>query len=147
MLADTARQLTRMADFAGLPATPERISQAVERSSADRMRESAKKLGQGSMSIKGRRPDLPLVSSAKSGGWRSDLPETQVARIEAAWGDIMACLGYELVTRAARHARDSSLIGLLAAGVASRTGKRREEVFAGDISTLPGALPTRAVIR
>jgi hypothetical protein len=147
MLVDTARELMRVADFAGLPATPERIARAVERSSADRMRESAKKQGQRSMSSKGSRQDIPFVSSTKSGGWRSDLPEPQVARIEAAWGDIMACLGYELVTREARKALESSLIGLLAAGAASGTGERREKVFAGDISTVLGSLPKRTVIR
>jgi len=115
LLADTARELTRVADFAGLPTTPERISRAVERSSA--------------------------VPSAKSGGWRSDLPEPQVARIEAAWGDIMACLGYELVTRDPRSALQSSLLGLLVAGAAGSTGECREEVFAGDTSAVPGSLP------
>jgi hypothetical protein len=74
----------------------------------------------------------PFLHSAKSGGWRNDLPEPQIARIETAWGDIMACLGYELVTRDSRSALKSSLIGLLAAGVTG-AGERREEVFAGDI--------------
>ena|SRR5208282_423742 len=87
MLADPARELTRVAEFAGLPATLARILQAVERSSAN--------------------------ASARS-SWQNDLPDPQVARIEAAWGDIMACLGYELVTRDSRAALKSSLIGLLA---------------------------------
>ncbi len=87
LLADTAHELTRVAEFAGLSATPARILQAVERSSAN--------------------------ASARS-SWRNDLPEPQVARIEAAWGDIMACLGYELVARDSRAALKSSLIGLLA---------------------------------
>jgi hypothetical protein len=143
LLAGTARELTRVAAFAGLPATPERISQAVERSSDDKMRESEKKQDRRSMPIKGSRQEIPPVPSAKSGGWRSDLPKPQVARIEGAWGDIMACLGYELVTRDPRSALKSSLIGLLAAG----TGERREEVFAGDTSAVPGSLPKRTTIR
>jgi hypothetical protein len=126
LLADTPRELTRVADFAGMPATPERISQAVERSG---------------------RQEIPFVSSAKSGGWRSHLPEPQAARIEAAWGGVMACIGYELATRTARNALESSLLGLLAAGVASGTGERREETFAGEIPTLPRALPKQTVIR
>ena len=59
-----------------------------------------KKEGQQSNLMKDSRQDLPFVRAAKSGGWRKDLPETQVARIESAWGDIMVGLGYELVTRA-----------------------------------------------
>jgi Sulfotransferase domain len=123
LLADTARGLARIAAFGGFPADPERIAQAVERSSADKMRESEKKQGQRSMLIKGSRSDIPFVRAAKSGGWRTGLPEAQVARIEATWGDIMACLGYELVTRSPQSAFDSSLIALLTAGAAARAGE------------------------
>ncbi|MGO9401913.1 MAG: sulfotransferase domain-containing protein [Terriglobales bacterium] len=105
LLADTAHELTRVAEFGGLAAAPARILQAVERSSAN--------------------------ASARS-SWRNDLPAPQVARIEAAWGDIMACLGYELVTRDSCVALKSSLIGLLAAGAAAGTGEQREEAIAGD---------------
>jgi hypothetical protein len=129
LLDGTARELTRVADFAGLPTAPERISQAVERSvmepgSGDKMRKTA-----------------------KSGGWRADLPEAQVARIENAWGDIMACLGYELVTRDPRSALKSSLIGLLTRGAAGISEECRETVFAGDPSSAPGTLPKPAAIR
>jgi len=133
LVSGTARELTRVADFAGLPAAPESIARAVERSSSEKMRENEKELDQRSMQIKRGRQDVPFVPSAKSGGWRNDLPEPQIARIETAWGDIMACLGYELVTRDSRSALKSSLIRLLAAGVTG-AGERREEVFAGDIN-------------
>lgn len=123
LVSGTARELTRVADFAGMQTTPERISKAVERSSSEKMPES------------------------QSGSWRSDLPEPQVARIETAWGDIMACLGYELVTRDPRSALKSSLIGLLVAGSAGSTGERREEVFAGDTSAVSGSLPQWTTIR
>lgn len=89
LLADPARELTRVAEFAGLSTTPEKIAQGVGRSSGDAPAES---------------------------NWRSDLPEPQIARIEAEWGDIMACLGYKLATRDSRSALQSSLIGLLAGG-------------------------------
>jgi len=49
-------------------------------------------------------------------------------RIEAAWGDIMACLGYELVTRDARAALDASLIGMLAGGTKDAATPQRELV-------------------
>ena len=124
LLERTACELTRVADFAGLPTTPERISQAVERSSGDKMR-----------------------MTAKSAGWRSDFPEPQVARMEDAWGDIMAFLGYELVTRDPRSALKSSLIGLLAAGTVGSAGECREEVFADDTPSMPGSLPKPATIR
>lgn len=112
LLESTTRELTRVAEFAGLPTTPERILQAVERSAAN-------------------------VSGPSS--WRNDLPGPQVARIEAAWGDIMACLGYELVTRDSRAALKSRLIGLLAARAVGGTGEQQEEVFAGDASGVPGS--------
>ena len=89
LLADTARELGRVAEFTGLPTTVDRISRAIERSSTAQLAQS---------------------------NWRNDLPALQLARIEAAWGDIMACLGYKLATRDSRNVLDSSLIGLLAAG-------------------------------
>jgi hypothetical protein len=134
LVSTTARELARVADFAGLPATPESIARAVERSSAEKMRESEKEQKQTAM-------------PAKSGGWRSDLREPQIARIETAWGDIMACLGYELVTRDPRNALKSSLIGLLVAGSAGSSGERRDEVFAGNTSAAPGSLPQWTTIR
>jgi sulfotransferase family protein len=147
LLAETARELTRVANFGGFPADPERVSQAVERSSADRMRESEKLQGERSMLIKGSRQDIPFVRSAMSGGWRSDLPEPQVARIEAAWGDIMACLRYELVTRDARSALQSSLIGLLASGSALPAGAHTEEVLGGPMSTGTASVTEPTTIR
>ena len=134
LVSGTARELTRVADFAGLPATPESIARAVERSSAEKMRESEKKQKENAI-------------PAKSGGWRNDLREPQIARIETAWGDIMTCLGYELVTRDPRSALKSSLIGLLVAGSAVHTGERRDEVFAGDTSASLRSLPQWTTIR
>lgn len=87
LVADTTRELVRLATFAGLSASPETIAQAIRRSA----------------------PHAP----AKTNG-HNDLTDAQVAKIEATWGDVMACLGYELRTRNSRSALDSSLIGLLA---------------------------------
>jgi hypothetical protein len=87
LVDDTARELTRLAKFAGLAASPETIAQAILCSASQ--------------------------APAKT-NWRKDLPDAQVAKIEAAWGDVMACLRYELVTRDSRSVIDSSLIGLLA---------------------------------
>jgi Sulfotransferase domain len=89
LLADTARELARVAEFVGLSTNPEKISQAIARSS---------------------------TAGLAPSNWRDYLPKPQVGRIEAAWGDIMACLEYKLVTRDSRNAISTSLIGLLAAG-------------------------------
>lgn len=140
LLANTTRELARVAAFGGFPATAERIARAVEGSTADRMRESEKQQGERSALIKGSRQDIAFVRAAKSGGWRKDMPEAQVARIESAWGDIMACLGYELVTRARHDALDSSLIGSLANGP-------YEEVFAGHAAAGAASLTEWATIR
>ena len=134
LVSSTGRELKRVADFAGLQATPERIAQAVEHSSAP-MREGEKKQGQSAM------------PSAKSVNWRSDLGEPQIARIETAWGDIMACLGYELVTRDSGSALKSSLIGLLATRVGGGTGDRRGAVLADVASAEPGFLTKWTSIR
>jgi len=131
LLANTANELMRVARFAGFTATSDLIARAIGRSSADRMRENEKKQGQRSTLIKGSREDISFVRAAKSGGWRTEVPEPQVARIEAAWGDIMACLGYELVTRDPQIALNSSLIGLLVGTSARHDLVHREEIFAG----------------
>ena len=136
LVSGTARELTRVSEFVGLQSTPESSAHATERSSAQ-LREGEKKQGQSAM---------PFLPSANSGSWRNDLREPQVARIETAWGDIMACLGYQLVTRDPDSAIKSSLIGLLA-GAAGGKGERREEVFAGDSSAPPGSLPKWTAIR
>jgi hypothetical protein len=89
LLADNAHELARVAEFMGWPVSPEKIRAAVERSGTG---ESAKRDG------------------------RESLSKAQIGRIEAAWGDIMTCLGYELVTRSSRSQPDSTLIQWLASG-------------------------------
>lgn len=96
LLAKTAAELTRMAELAGLAATPAGIAAAIEKSS---------------------------VHAPPESKWQSVLPEAQVARIETAWGDIMACLGYELASRDTQSAIDSSLIGRLTTGAVNSSGR------------------------
>jgi hypothetical protein len=48
---------------------------------------------------KGTRNDKPFVRSATSGGWKSQLAKESVEEIEAAWGNLMQSLGYELVSQ------------------------------------------------
>ncbi len=111
LIADAARELRKAVDFLALSASPEQIAQAVERSSADRMRQLEKGPVQHSL-FKGTRNDLSFVRAAGSGGWRKDLPAPQVARIEAAWGHLMRHLGYELSSQPA-EVREYASLGTL----------------------------------
>ncbi len=107
LVADTARELQKVVTFLRLSSSPAEIVTAVERSSADRMRELEKKQTNKNGLMKGSRQDLSFVRAAGSGGWRSELPGPLVARIETAWGPLMRHLGYELSTQSSLDARDS----------------------------------------
>lgn len=98
MMQDTTRELARIAEFLGVNPEPNRLQKAIQRSSADRMRELEKQEEDKWIATKNRRKDIPFVRVAKSGGWRNSLPETCVNQIETAWGDLMTTLGYQLVT-------------------------------------------------
>jgi hypothetical protein len=112
LVADTARELSKVVDFLHLSAGPEQIAQAVERSSADRMRELEKAQKDKNGLFKGSRSDMSFVRAAGSGGWRTGLPAPMVAKIEAAWGPLMRHLGYELSTRSASDAREYASLGV-----------------------------------
>lgn len=89
-------ELSRMAEFLGIAATPQRLALAIEQSSAKRMRELEKKQAHLWSSTKETRKDKPFVRSAKAGGWKAELPDASVAEIESAWGGLMREVGYEL---------------------------------------------------
>jgi Sulfotransferase domain len=99
------RELTRLADYFGIDATPELLRNTIDRSSADRMRQLERIQGKDWVSTRNRRDDIPFIRTATTGGWRDKLSPESVADIEAAWGNVMAQLGYELVTRHADSAR------------------------------------------
>ncbi len=113
MVADTARELAKIVKFVGITANAEQISLAVERSSAGRMRKLEQTQTEQCELTKGSRKDLSFVRAAGSGGWRSELPAPQVARIEAAWGPVMRHLGYELSSQSPSESRDSEYTGSL----------------------------------
>lgn len=96
MVSRTSSELARVAAFLGLGATPEMVAQAVERSSADRMRK-LEGANANAIVTKNARQDVPFVRSAKAGGWRAALSEPAVKELEAAWGLLMVYLGYELM--------------------------------------------------
>jgi hypothetical protein len=113
LVKDTAGELAKVAAFLHLAAGPEQIAQAVERSSADRMRQLEKTQTDKNGLMRGSRKDLSFVRAAGSGGWHSDLPAPMVARIEAAWGPLMQHLGYELSSQSPSEARDFDSLGIL----------------------------------
>lgn len=107
LLADTERELRKIIRFLGLSTPAAQITQAVERSSAARMRELEKAQGKhlDRMVRTESRKDLMFVRTAVSGGWRKELPMAMVEKIETAWGPVMRHLGYELATQTLPEAR------------------------------------------
>jgi hypothetical protein len=113
MIADTARELTKIAAFLGVSGGPQQIALAVKRSSAAQMRKLEQAQTDDCSLTKGSRKDLSFVRAAASGGWRSELPASVVAKIEAAWGPLMRHLGYELSSQVGSEARDYQALGIL----------------------------------
>ncbi len=100
MLANTAVELTKIASFLEIDADTRRIELAVQQSSADRMRELEKRQSGNWYLTKNTRKDIPFVRTAKSGNWKTSLPESAQEIIEAAWGPLMRWLKYETTTGA-----------------------------------------------
>jgi hypothetical protein len=98
MLSNTESELNKVARFLGIEAPRERLTAAIERSSADRMRILEATQGDQWVSTKNKRSDIPFVRTASSGLWREKLPASSIAQIEAAWGPLMRKLGYQLTT-------------------------------------------------
>jgi hypothetical protein len=96
LLSDVVNELARIAEFLGISATPQRLTEVAELSSVDQMRRLEGTQSNASSLMKGTRNDIPFVRTAKSGGWKSELEEPLVKKIEAAWAPIMRYLGYEL---------------------------------------------------
>jgi hypothetical protein len=94
--SDGMRELARIAEFLGIAQDPQRLALALERSSADRMRDLERKQAHLWSSTRETRKDKPFVRAAKAGGWRPELPEKCVAALETAWGQVMKDVGYEL---------------------------------------------------
>jgi Sulfotransferase domain len=95
LLQDAPRELGRIAGFLGVAAGTEALSQAIERSSANRLRELEKVEHEAWVTTKGKRADVPFIAEAVAGAWKQKLPEPSVALIESAWGHLMSSIGYE----------------------------------------------------
>ena len=98
LVADPAHELIKVAELLNIQPIRERLARAAELSSADRMRQLESAQGGKWVQTKYTRQDKPFVRKASSGGWMSVLPAISVAQIEAAWGDLLNSLGYELST-------------------------------------------------
>jgi hypothetical protein len=118
MLEDAVRELMKVAAFLDLPADPERIKRAVDRSSASEMRRMEKEQALLWSSTSQTRQDVPFVRSAQSGGWRSGLPEPATAQIEGAWSHLMTYLHYDLRFPERSTILDASSVEAIVAGVA-----------------------------
>jgi hypothetical protein len=103
LLADPAKELTRLAPLLRIDPTPERVERAVRLSSANHMQSLEKQQSKQWAAMKDSRQDIPFVREAKSGGWRNKLSANAVRTIEQAWGATMTELGYELVMDADRE--------------------------------------------
>jgi len=95
LLSDPVKQLRNVLPLLGIDVTDERIQQAVELSSASRMRSLEQTQWKRWGTTKDTRGDIPFVRAAKSGTWRDELSETSIRKIEDAWGATMQQLGYE----------------------------------------------------
>ena len=95
LLQDPLRELCRLASFLGIAASTETLTQAIQRSSANRLRQLEKVEHEAWVTTKGKRADVPFIAEAVAGAWKQNLPEPSVALIESAWGHLMNSLGYE----------------------------------------------------
>ncbi|HEV2402547.1 MAG TPA: sulfotransferase domain-containing protein [Candidatus Sulfotelmatobacter sp.] len=96
LLANPIEETQKIAAFLGINATPERLRLAVERSSADRMRNLEKRQFDQWTGTKNTRAEIPFVRSAKAGGWKESLPPQIAEQIESAWSPMLEWLGYEV---------------------------------------------------
>jgi hypothetical protein len=98
MMSATEKEVQRISAFLRLEPTPERLKQAIEASSPERMREMERTQSDQWVATKKHRKDIPFVGAATSGRWQSDLPAGLVSKIESTWGNLMLTLGYPLVS-------------------------------------------------
>jgi aryl sulfotransferase len=97
LLADPAKEFSKLAPMLGIDPAPARIERAIRLSSAAHMRSLEKKQSHQWITTKDTRQDIPFVREARAGGWRNKLSDSAVRTIEQAWGTTMKELGYDLV--------------------------------------------------
>lgn len=102
----------RECSFRAIDASREKLQRAIDLSSPDHMRELEKQQASQWVLTRETRSDKPFVRSAMSDGWKTQLPEQSVVAIEAAWGEVIQGLGYDLVSKSASQ-RDASSLATL----------------------------------
>lgn len=95
LISQPTAELERLCEFLGIKPQISLLSQTIERSSAQKMKEMEKKQGDQWVSTKGKRSDIPFVRSAGSGSWQAVLSPESVSAIESAWGELMSRVGYQ----------------------------------------------------
>lgn len=95
MQADPQAAFTCALAFAGQPATAEGVERAVAEADFAKLRD--REAIDGFREAPPQRPEgWRFFRRGEAGGWRQELTPTQVARVEAAHGELMAALGYAL---------------------------------------------------
>jgi hypothetical protein len=94
ILDDARRELRKIAEFTGAETDNDCLDRAIRLSSKDNMRRLEKKQSHLWVSTRQTKSDKPFVREGKSGGWRSDLPESCARQIEDQWGGLLRELGY-----------------------------------------------------
>lgn len=92
LLARPVEELRSVARLLHVEENEDRLHRAIELSSADRMRDLEKT--QGWKPEKRSREDKLFVRHARSGNWKTSLPEGLARLIEERWGDMMRELDY-----------------------------------------------------
>ena len=108
LISETARELARVADFLDIEVTPGLLATTIERGSAHRMRQLERNQASQWVSTKDKRPDIPFIRTASSGGWKKLLLPESASKIESAWGPLMRRLGYELLTGRSERSQPES---------------------------------------
>jgi len=108
MLSDTERELAKVAGFLAAESDARRLTEAAERSSADRMRSLEATQGDQWVATKNKRSDIPFVRTAAAGLWKTKLPADSILEIESAWGPLMKNLGYGLANNGSASSPDGS---------------------------------------
>jgi hypothetical protein len=115
LLRQTYDELSRIVLLLQMNASAERLSLAVERSTAEKMRKMEKQEGRLWASTKDTRQDIPFIRAATDGQWQSVLSPSSVQKIETAWGHLMLIFGYKLAYVQVEKEKSSRISNLLPA--------------------------------
>jgi Sulfotransferase domain len=95
--AGTQDTLRDILTFLDVKLSDDRIEAAVQNNSVGEMRNKEER-APGDVFSKGVKRDIRFVNTGATLGWKESLTEQQVAKLETHFGELMAQLGYELVT-------------------------------------------------